>query len=441
MPRQNRLSLQSIQFDPTPFQAVTFTPQAVDATVLANSLAKQEERELKAAETIAKNNEVFANIRSQLHQDAKTMDKFSKWQNDKLDRLYNLRNLDPDRAIKEGMMLGAEVANDAEIQGMMRNNQELNAETQKLNERKDIDDLTKRRLIKQNEEAFESVPQINDNGEVIGTYKWRPVEGAVADINPLDLATFVSKIVAPEETSTMTQRGGKTVRADGSANEYTTVDGHTIHVLTKDRLHEVYNKVEETFPGYFTALTQAYKNEFFRLEEIDEQLKTATGYNRTALEGEKQSIKRRLFTDDGAGVQRSPEEYRDYQLGVVLDNMAYSNTDTKNVRESGSAAANQGGTGGGANGLNITNYPVGMFNGAFPVRTIGTVNMNYGRVGLSSGNAFYNGVSNSQQLLTLGKNDTFSINGQYYDAKGNPIAKPAVTVKRNNGLTINSGLQ
>ena len=54
MPRQDRLSLQTVQFNPTPFQAVTFTPQAADASILANSLAKQEERELKAAETIAR---------------------------------------------------------------------------------------------------------------------------------------------------------------------------------------------------------------------------------------------------------------------------------------------------------------------------------------------------------------------------------------------------
>ena len=114
MPRQNRLSLQSIQFDPTPFQAVTFTPQAVDASILQRSLAQQEEREQNATKSLAEANKVFATMRSQLHQDPRTMGRFQEWQRDKMDRLYQLRNLDPDRAFKEATLLGTEVANDAE---------------------------------------------------------------------------------------------------------------------------------------------------------------------------------------------------------------------------------------------------------------------------------------------------------------------------------------
>lgn len=430
MPRQDRMSLKTIDFNPTPFQPVQFQAVAPEVSILANAFARQEEREQKAAESIGKANEVFANMRSQLHQDAQTMDWFTKFQNEKLQQLYDLQDLDPDEVIKKGTMLGAEVANNAELQGRMRNNQELNEENKKLDERKDIDDVTKRRFKKQNEDAFQSTPQLNEAGEVIGTYKWTPAEEPVADINPLDLAVFVSKIVAPEETSSTTQRGGKTINADGTGREYTTMDGRTIHVLTEKRLHEVYDKVEQAYPGYDQALTQAYNNEFFRLDEIDDQLRTATGSKRISLENEKQRIKRRLYTDEGAGIQRTPEEYRDYQLGVVLDEMAYRNTDTKNVRESGVDNQAGGDSGSGTGGFSISGWPAGFGNSYFPLRTAGTVNMNFGRTGLQSSNYLYNAVSGGQQVLTLKRGDVFSLNGQYYQYGNNgsqPIAAPGKT--------------
>lgn len=429
----SRYSLQNISFTPLEFKPAEFTPaeaefKTIQPGTLSGVLARQEEREQKAAEQIAKDTEIFANLRKSIHQDAASMERFNQIKDKTMQQLYDLRYLDPDEAIKSGMMLGADIMDNAEIQGMIRNNQDLTEENKKIDERRDIDDITKRRFKKQNEESFASIPQYDDKGNIIGTHKWKPANEPVADVNPLDLAVFVSKIVAPDEDSSIRQRGGKTVKADSSAKEYTTIDGKTVHVLTADRLHAVYDKVEESYPGYFQALTQNYENQFFRLEEIEEQLKSATGHTRVALENEKKNIKRQLYTEDGLGVQRTPEEYRDYQLGVVLDEMAYERTDNKNVREWGNAEAQDGsGSGRGIGSYGITGWPANFGNSMFGVRPINTVNMNFGNYGLGATNTLYNGINTVRNTLTLRKTDVLQVNGQWYDAHGNPIAQPAKT--------------
>ena len=149
MPTQPRMSLQTIEFNPTPFQAVTFTPQAADVSILQRSLAQQEEREQKATQSLSDANKVFATMRSQLHQDKRTMDRFTEWQNDKLDRLYQLRNLDPGRAYNEATLLATEVTNDAEMQGRIRNNTEFAEWEKNLKDNKNINQVTKDRLLEQ----------------------------------------------------------------------------------------------------------------------------------------------------------------------------------------------------------------------------------------------------------------------------------------------------
>lgn len=415
MPRQERMTLQAPVFNPTPFQAVTFTPQAADASILQRSLAQQEEREQKATQSLAEANKVFATMRSQLHQDPRTMGRFDEWQRNKMDRLYQLRNLDPDRAFKEATLLGTEVVNDAEMQGRIRNNTEFAEWEKSLKDNKNINQVTKDRLLEQETSRFDSELEYDALGNVTGTKKWKAIEEPVNTVSRLDLAAFTAKIVAPTDTTTGSESKTGHTNADSSGYVKGSSSQTNRKVLSKERLHEVFDKVFAEFPGARASLMQDYKDDIWRLDKINQELQTANESDAIRLNDEKRMIRERLYKDGGAGAQRTPEEYMAWGMDVVLDNEAYNHssriTGSTNITTDAPATQSNGNLFSGLSGL-----PDGFYgNDFFGLSTVGTVMNNMTGVGYTAGQAV-SGVNDYVNALVanMKQGQTFTYEGRTY---------------------------
>ena len=415
MARQDRMSLQTVAFNPTPFQAVTFTPQAADVSILQRSLAQQEEREQKATQSLAEANKVFATMRSQLHQDPRTMGRFEEWQRGKMDRLYQLRNLDPDRAFKEATLLGTEVANDAEMQGRIRNNTEFAEWEKNLKDNKNINQVTKDRLLEQESSRFDSELEYDALGNVTGTKKWKALEEPVNTVSRLDLAAFTAKIVAPTDTTTGSESKTGHTNADSSGYVRGSSSQTNRKVLSKERLHEVFDKVFAEFPGARASLMQDYKDDIYRLGKIEEELKTANEESAIQLNDEKRMIRERLYKDGGAGVQRTPEEYMAWGMDVVLDNEAYNHSShiTGSTNITNDAPVTQTGSGlfDGLSGL-----PDGFYgNDFFGLNTVGTVMNNMTGVGYTAGQAVGGASDAIRNILSnMQRGQEVTVDGRTY---------------------------
>lgn len=400
MAKQNSYSLQTVIPEFTPFKALEFTPTVADANILQRSLAQQEEREQNATKSLAEANKVFATMRSQLHQDKGTMDRFDEWQRNKMDRLYQLRNLDPDRAFKEATLLGTEVVNDAEMQGRIRNNADFTEWEKKVKDNSNIRQVTKDRLLEQENDRFTSELEFDDFGNVTGTKKWKALEEPVNTVSRLDLAAFTAKIVAPEESTTGHESKTGHTNEDSSGFVRGSSSQTTRKVLSKERLHEVFDKVFPEFPGARESLMQDYKDDIWRLGKIDQELQTANESDAIRLNDEKRMIRERLYKDGGAGTQRTPEEYMAWAMDVVLDNEAYNHvsrvTGSTNITNDAPLSSTGGGLFDG-----ITGLPDGMYsNESFGLSTAGTVYNNMTGVVYDSGQAVSGSVSAIQQILS-----------------------------------------
>ena len=90
-------------------------------SLLANSLAKLEERERTANEKISAMDVAFGDIRSKLHQDKETLQWFNDFSNKYKDQVASYARLgDYGNAINAAVRLGGEAANDAELIGRLK---------------------------------------------------------------------------------------------------------------------------------------------------------------------------------------------------------------------------------------------------------------------------------------------------------------------------------
>ena len=116
MPTQPRMSLQTVAFNPTPFQAVTFTPQAADTSILAHSFDTIAQREKEASEKLGAMDTTFSQLRAKLHQDPETLKWFDDYTNAQKTKVKNyVDNYDFSTAINKAVELAGETLNNPEL--------------------------------------------------------------------------------------------------------------------------------------------------------------------------------------------------------------------------------------------------------------------------------------------------------------------------------------
>lgn len=226
MPIQPRMSLQTVAFNPTPFQAVTFTPQSADTSILAHSFDTIAQREKETSEKLGAMDATFSQLRTKVHQDPETLKWFEDFTNQQKTKVKNyVNNYDFAGAINKANELAGEVLNNGELQGRIHANEEY----QKLVT--SLDEKLKSKAIKQPTydwwmatHKYQYKDLTDDSGNIVGGDLDIDKSLPVDDINWASHAMAAFKIISPDKGGS--QRGGS-VQVSNTTTEELTRGKHT----------------------------------------------------------------------------------------------------------------------------------------------------------------------------------------------------------------------
>lgn len=167
MPRHNSYSLQTIEFNPTPFQAVTFTPQAADVNILAHSLDTISKREDAYVEKSSALESAFAQMKETLPNDEETNKWFDTFTQQYRDRIQSYAdNMDYAGAINAAVKAAGDAVNAAEYTGRKRYYAEREKWVDALEKRTDLKPREKDYWKRHYPQAYEDMT--DSTGKIIG---------------------------------------------------------------------------------------------------------------------------------------------------------------------------------------------------------------------------------------------------------------------------------
>lgn len=330
MTGNGRYSLRKIGLQYAPQESVVVNSSAPDMNLLANSFKQREERKLKALTAQSNMDATFAKIKEQLHNDEETLNWWSNKESEyKADVTSFIKTGDYGSALEFATQLGAQAVNDGELIARMKTNQQYNEWVNRTKNRTDIPDITKRRLIQDNKNQYKFTKIYDANGNVSGGEDWMAAEDAVQHLTQAEIVAKAKSFITPYENTY-----GKT-NADGTGKTSSTVS------LKPEQVESVYNAMLSD-ASIYNSLKDEYKDEHFRLKEIENQLldKTLDEGQRSALASEQRTILEHLY--DGNAV-KSIEKYNRDRLQGMLGEAGIHNTKTI-VDETPSASGSAGGT-------------------------------------------------------------------------------------------------
>lgn len=330
MAGNGRYSLRKIGLQYAPQESVVVNSSAPDMNLLANSFKQREERKLKALNAQSNMDATFAKIKEQLHNDEETLNWWSNKESEyKADVASFIKTGDYGSALEFATQLGAQAVNDGELIARMKTNQQYNDWVNRTKNRTDIPDITKRRLIQDNKNQYKFTKIYDANGNVSGGEDWMAAEDAVQHLTQAEIVAKAKSFITPYENTY-----GKT-NADGTGKTSSTVS------LKPEQVESVYNAMLSD-ASIYNSLKDEYKDEHFRLKEIENQLldKTLDEGQRSALASEQSTILEHLY--DGNAV-KSIEKYNRDRLQGMLGEAGIHNTKTI-VDETPSTSGSSGGT-------------------------------------------------------------------------------------------------
>lgn len=212
---RNRLSLNTVDFQPTVFTPIEFRPVEQDYSILERAMAKQEERKQKA---LAQQ----ANIKAAISQ-VELDESEDEWKQNYINNIDNqIKNAaavgDYAGALETATMIAGNVANDPALVGRERYNKERKNFLNQLEEKRSkglISDDSYERAIAQNKYNYHDIT--DDSGKIVGGAKWTP---EFQPLNDIDLGTVLAEMQQFMGISSETIGGG-----GGTTQQYRRADG------------------------------------------------------------------------------------------------------------------------------------------------------------------------------------------------------------------------
>ena len=413
MPDYNiRPTLKTVNVAPQQYQFQSFTPQQVDMGLLANSMQKKEERINNADKQRAIVENSLGAIRERINTADPTVAKKFKAKVDgimnTIDSYSNIgRYAD---AIREATRAAGSLANDEELQGMVKTNKQYQDARAAIKSRTDISDMTKERWLATNSYKYNSIK--DESGNIIGTEDWQEDWSPVSDINPDTINSLILQAVNPDSSSSSsTRETGSTNTVNNDPNAKNNISDHSsggTHSRSSSfsREHLDPAKIDAARRLYYkehtTAVNQMYENLKWKYSQLKEQIKTATGDKKAMLEGQLNGVEKQIT--DKNGIYQDAEDMFMSMTSELVSSAKY----TRTTKSSGSSDVTTnsvsykdpnnglltGGTGvGGSTGFNGYGFDssLGLGNGSWGLA--GTV-----------GNNQFSGV-------TLGSNINYGVYG------------------------------
>ena len=197
--RLPEMSIAQMQYTPTTFQGVSFTPQAPDMNILARSLAQAEERQNKASEKKSEIDKTLAGLETKLHNDKETQQWFANYK-DNIERQIQdeVNSGNYGSAIRVATGLAGSIPKDPAIQGRIRAEESYQKEIKTQQERRD------RKEISQNtydwwlaSNPYKYQDNYDSEGNIIGGTEYVAESRPVADINWAAQAQAAFQMITP----------------------------------------------------------------------------------------------------------------------------------------------------------------------------------------------------------------------------------------------------
>lgn len=235
MPRQDRLSLQTVAFNPTPFQAVTFTPQTADVSILGNSLKTIEQRENTYTEKVSALDAAFSQMRETLPNDEETLKWFDAYQQKYKDKIQAFAdNYDYGTAINMAVRAGGEAINSAEYTGRKRYYAEREKWVDALHKRSDLKARDKDYWERHYPQAYKDIT--DETGKIIGG-------------NHFEAPTPIKSIDWEDAIKSADENVAEDVQGNQSSSSYTSDSGGhssgSSRVTKKKPLHKLVQGLRE----------------------------------------------------------------------------------------------------------------------------------------------------------------------------------------------------
>ena len=401
-----RPTLKTVDVAPQQYQFQSFTPQQVDMGLLANSMQKKEERINNADKQRAIVENSLGAIRERINTADPTVAKKFKAKVDNImgtiDSYSNIgRYAD---AIREATRAAGNLANDEELQGMVKTNKQYQDARAAIKSRTDISDMTKERWLATNSYKYNSIK--DESGNIIGTEDWQEDWSPVSDINPDTINSLILQSVNPDSSSSSsTRETGSTNKVDNDPNAKNNVVDYSsggIHSRTSSfsREHLDPAKIDAArrlyYKEHLTAVNQMYENLKWKYNQLKEQIKTATGDKKAMLEGQLNGVEKQITNKNG--IYQDAEDMFMSMTSEIVSSAKY--TKTASSSESSDVTSNSKTYG--YTGSNLLDSNTG-FNGYGFAASLGLGNGSWGLAG-TVGNNQFGGV-------TLGANINYGVYG------------------------------
>ena len=316
-----KYNLATAQFTPVVFEGATYKPEQEDMSLLANSLAKLEERERTANEKISAMDVAFGDIRSKLHQDKDTLQWFNDFSNKYKDQVASYARLgDYGNAINAAVRLGGEAANDAELIGRLKTSKQY----------EDLDAAQRARINKgitqdtynwwKKTHKYNHVNIYDDYGNVVGAEE---IDTPVPydDVDFTKLAETAYRLITPDKVAKGSNTSVSSSHSvDGTGSSYSTASGSSRRV-EKVRKEDILARMDEllpALPGGFSSVEQAFDVYRDKLDEMRESLKHMTpGTDEYKQQQQKIEKRELLMSNNGSTIT----DYKEFCARMVTNEL------------------------------------------------------------------------------------------------------------------------
>lgn len=328
MPRteRNRMSLNTVGFQPTVFNALEYKPVEVDYTPLARSFAMQEERKQKSMEQTSAVKTALGKARESLHKDEETLAWFDKKAKDIENKLNAAAEVgDYAGAINLGIQQAGELATDAELNGRIRTNAEYESKKQRLQDLAragKIKQETVNYYLEQNPYSFKPIK--DSEGNIIGAEEWDFAEQPVDDLDVGNLFLTAFRMITPTKTNSARDNYSTNVNKDKTPSNITTTSQKSTESVSEDDILKQALNLLYADSDWEAKIKQMYNVAFSKYEKnkarLDELL--ANGDNSSPEYQMLQTLvnqEEQMFFTEGSENDRNQNTFLNYFSKQVLD--------------------------------------------------------------------------------------------------------------------------
>ena len=320
---RNRLSLNTVDFQPTVLTPIEFRPVEQDYSILERATAKQEERKEKAVTQQSLVKQALGKAREQLHQDDETLAWFDAKARKIEDDIKTASEVgDYATALQTGIEAAGDITNDTELNARKRTNAQYKEEYERQRQRigKGIGQATFDWWVKTNPYTHENIH--DKEGRVTGAQDWKAENTPVDDLNASQLAFTAFKLLSPEKSNSS---GSSNVKpgTEKEYNELTSGYTNNYEKISVDRIYTNINEIMGSDPNNWRAARQGFQ---VALNELDKLKEERDAYE---VGSEEYNLKNQQYEDqlsyfrgeNNQDLSNTEEGWKLYTARIITDNM------------------------------------------------------------------------------------------------------------------------